>query len=122
MAAIDAAAKAAAGGAGDLGLVTKRYVFFNEVLVWHARGEEEAVFPALDEVAPLVSEAYERDHRGFDAAFASLHKAVNASAALASARATAAMNFHLRIHLDKEDAHLYRILTKKYRSRTWGPS
>jgi hypothetical protein len=113
MAAMDAAANACAAGGGDCGLVTKRYLFFNEVLVWHALGEEDAVFPALEEVAPLVSEAYERDHRGLDAAFESLHKAVNASDRLATARATAAMNFHLRIHLDKEDAHLYRIFNEK---------
>ena len=84
-----------------------------KVLVWHALGEEDAVFPALEEVAPLVSEAYERDHRGLDSAFESLHKAVNASDLLATARATAAMNFHLRLHLDKEDAHLYRIFNEK---------
>ncbi len=113
MAAIDAAAYAAAGGHGDLGLVVKRYVFFNEILVWHARGEEEAVFPALENVAPLVAEAYERDHRGLDSLFELLHKAVNASGLLATARATAAFNFHLRIHLNKEEAHLYRIFNDR---------
>jgi len=113
MAAIDAAAYAAAGGHGDLGLVMKRHVFFNEVLVWHARGEEDAVFPALENVAPLVAEAYERDHRGLDSLFESLHKAANASDLLATARATAAFNFHLRIHLDKEEAHLYRIFNER---------
>lgn len=113
MAAIDAAAYAAARGHGDLGLVAGRYVFFNEILVWHARGEEDAVFPALETVAPLVAEAYERDHRGLDTLFELLHKAVNASDLLATARATTAFNFHLRIHLDKEDAHLYRILNER---------
>lgn len=113
MAAIDAAAYRAAGGHGDLGFVVKGYVFFNEILVWHARGEEEAVFPALENVAPLVAEAYERDHRGLDSLFESLHKAVNASDLLATARATAAFNFHLRIHLNKEDAHLYRIFDER---------
>ena len=113
MAAIDGAAYAAAGGHGDLGLVVKRYVFFNEILVWHARGEEEAVFPALENVAPLVAEAYERDHRGLDSLFELLHKAVNASDLLATARATAAFNFHLRIHLNKEEAHLYRIFNER---------
>jgi len=113
MAAIDAAAYAAAGGHGDLSLVVKRYVFFNEILVWHARGEEEAVFPALENVAPLVAEAYERDHRGLDSLFELLHKAVNASDLLATARATAAFNFHLRIHLNKEEAHLYRIFNDR---------
>ena len=55
MAAMDTAANAAAGGHGDSGLATKRYAFFNEVLVWHAHGEEEAVFPALEDVAPTRS-------------------------------------------------------------------
>ena len=95
MAAIDAAAYTAARGGGGSGQVIKRYVFLNEVLVWHATGEEEAVFPALESVAPLVAEAYERDHRGLDSLFESLHKVVNASDALATARVTAALNFHL---------------------------
>jgi hypothetical protein len=72
----------------------KRYIFFNEILVWHANGEEESVFPALEKVAPLVAEAYERDHRGLDSLFESLNAAVNASETLAIARITAAFDFH----------------------------
>ena len=113
MAAIDAAAYEAARGHGGLGLVSKRYAFFNQALVWHADGEEEFVFPALEGVAPLVAEAYERDHRGLDSLYVSLHKAVSASDPLATARATAAFNFHLSIHLDKEEAHLYRIFNER---------
>ncbi len=113
MAAIDAAAYSAARGHGGLDLISKRYTFFNEVLVWHATGEEESVFPALESVAPLVAEAYERDHRGLDSLFDSLHKAVNVSDPVAIARATAAFNFHLSIHLDKEEAHLYRIFNER---------
>ena len=113
MAAIDGAAHTAARGAGGTGQVIKRYALFNEVLVWHASGEEEAVFPALESVAPLVAEAYERDHRGLDSLFELLRKAVNASDALATARVTAALKFHLDIHLDKEEAHLYRIFNER---------
>lgn len=113
MTAIDAAAHIAARGRGSLDLVVKRYTFFNEVLVWHASGEEESVFPALENVAPLVAEAYERDHRGLDSLFESLNKAVNASDTLAIARATAAFDFHLGIHLNKEDTHLYRIFNER---------
>jgi hypothetical protein len=113
MAAIDAAAYRAAGGGGDLSLVKKRYVFFNEVLVIHAKGEEIAIFPALENVAPLVAEPYERDHRGLDSLYESLDKAVTASDLLATTRATAAFDFHLRIHLNKEDAHLYRIFNER---------
>ncbi len=113
MTAIDAAAYTAARGRGSLDLVLKRYTFFNEVLVWHASGEEENVFPALENVAPLVAEAYERDHRGLDSLFESLNKAVNASDTLAIARATAAFDFHLGIHLNKEEAHLYRIFNER---------
>jgi hypothetical protein len=83
------------------------------VLVWHALGEELAVFPAVEAVAPLVAEAYERDHRGLDAAFDALHDAVSANNVLATARATAAFKFHLDIHLGKEDAHLYRIMRER---------
>ncbi len=113
MRAIDTAAHIAARGRGSLDLVLKRYTFFNEVLVWHASGEEESVFPALENVAPLVAEAYERDHRGLDSLFESLNKAVNASDTLAIARATAAFDFHLGIHLNKEEAHLYRIFNER---------
>jgi len=113
MTAIDAAAHSAARGRGSLDLVLKHYTFFNEVLVWHASGEEESVFPALENVAPLVAEAYERDHRGLDSLYESLKKAVNASDTLAIARATAAFDFHLGIHLNKEEAHLYRIFNER---------
>ncbi len=113
MAAIDAAAYTSAHGSGGLDNVLNRHSFLNEVLVWHADGEEEAVFPALESVAPLVAEAYERDHRGLDSLFESLDKAVNAADALVTARVAAALNFHLRHHLDKEEAHLYRIFNER---------
>jgi hypothetical protein len=113
MVAIDAAAHAAARGQGNLDLVSRRYTFLNEVLVWHASGEEEDVFPALENVAPLVAEAYERDHRGLDSLFESLDKAVQASDILATARATAAFDFFLNHHLDSEEAHLYRIFNER---------
>ena len=88
-------------------------MFHNEILVWHARGEEVAVFPAVENVAPLVAEPYERDHRGLDSLSELLDKAVRASDLLETARTTAAFNFHLRIHLNKEDVHLYRILNER---------
>jgi len=113
MAAMDAAAHSAARGLGNLDLVSRRYTFFNEMLAWHATGEEEYVFPALESVAPLVAEAYERDHRGLDSLSESLTKAAIASDTLAIVRATAAFDFYLRMHLSKEEAHLYRIFNEK---------
>lgn len=113
MAGIDAAALGAARGASGLSGVVGRYRFFNEVLVWHARGEELAIFPAVDGVAPLVAEAYERDHRGLDAAFVALDDAASAGDALETARAAAAFKFHLDLHLAKEDTHLYRIVRER---------
>jgi Hemerythrin HHE cation binding domain len=110
MAGIDAAALDSARGKPGLASTIERFRFFNEVLVWHALGEERGVFPAVEAVAPLVAEAYERDHRGLDAAFDALSAAVSAHDALATARATAAFKFHLDIHLAKEDAHLYRLM------------
>ncbi len=113
MGGIDAAALDSARGKPGLGPAVERFRFFNEVLVWHAHGEELAIFPALEAVAPAVAEAYERDHRGLDAAFAALSAAVSARDALDTARASAAFKFHLDMHLGKEDAHLYRLVRER---------
>jgi hypothetical protein len=110
---IDSAALAAAQGKPGLEATVERFRFFNEVLVWHAHGEELAMFPVLEGVAPLVAEAYERDHRGLDAAFDTLSNSVSVRDALGTARATAAFKFFLDIHLDKEDGHLYRIIKER---------
>ena len=107
-----AALEYARGNKGILPTI-ERFRFLNEVLVWHANGEELAIFPAVEIVAPMVAEAYERDHRGLDAAFNALNDAISANDALATARATAAFKFHLDIHLAKEDAHLYRLVKER---------
>jgi hypothetical protein len=113
MAGIDAAALGTARGTPGLEAGVERFRFFNDVLVWHAHGEELAIFPAVDAVAPLVAEAYLQDHHGLDAAFDALLAAVDADDALETARATAAFKFHLDLHLDKEDTHLYRIVRER---------
>jgi hypothetical protein len=110
---IDAAALESARGERGLEPKIERFRFFNEVLVWHAQGEELAIFPALEGVAPSVAEAYERDHRGLDAAFDALSAAVSARDALDTARATAAFKFHLDLHLRKEDVHLYGLFRER---------
>jgi hypothetical protein len=110
---IDAAALDSARGKEGLLPTIERFRFFNEVLVWHAQGEELAIFPLLDNVAPLVAEAYIKDHRGLDFAYDTLSKSYSARDLLQTARATAAFRFHLNIHLDKEDTHLYRIFRER---------
>jgi hypothetical protein len=113
MSGIDAAALGAARGTPGLEAALERFRYCNEVLAVHAHGEEIAVFPALEEVAPLVAEPYEKDHRALDEAFDALNEAVAAGDALATARATAAFKFHLDLHLFKEDTHLYRIFWER---------
>ena len=113
MADIDAAALDSARGKPGLVATVERFRFFNEVLVWHADGEELAIFPALEGVAPSVAEAYEKDHRGLDAAFDALSASVSSGDALQTARASAAFKFHLDLHLDKEDAHVYRLIRER---------
>jgi hemerythrin-like domain-containing protein len=110
---IDAAALDWARGNSKLEPNIERFRFFNEVLVWHAQGEEQGIFPALESVVPSVAEAYERDHRGMDAAFDALSTAVSSRNPLETARATAAFKFHLDIHLQKEDMHLYRLIRER---------
>ena len=84
-----------------------------EILDYHARGEEAAVFPAVDNVAPLVAKAYLMDHRELDIMVSGLEAMRKAPDPLTMARATAVLNSHLRIHVDKEDAHLYPILRER---------
>ncbi|MDD1709770.1 MAG: hemerythrin domain-containing protein [Methanoregulaceae archaeon] len=110
---IDEAAFETAKGTQGLASTIERFRFFNEILVWHATGEEAAVFPAIEKVAPLVAEPYVMDHRGLDRAYDELNESYSANDPLKTARATAAFRFHLAIHLDKEDAHLYRIFRER---------
>ena len=113
MAAIDNAAEAAARGAPGLDATVERFRFFNEILSYHAHGEEIAVFPMVEEVAPLVADTYAVDHQRLDVAFDSLSNAVSEHDALQTARATAAFKFHLDTHLAKEDAQLFRIMRER---------
>jgi hypothetical protein len=110
---IDAAALDSARGKPGLTPAIERFRFLNEVLVWHAHGEELAIFPAIESVAPSVADAYEKDHRGLDAAFDALSAAVSVNDALETARATAAFKFHLDIHLLKEDELLYPLMRER---------
>ena len=84
-----------------------------EILDYHAKGEEAAVFPAVDNVAPLVAQSYLFDHRELDIMVNGLEAMRKALDPLTVARATAVLNSHLRIHLDKEDAYLYPILKER---------
>lgn len=110
---IDAAALESARGKPGLDATIERFRFLNEVLEWHAHGEDAVIFPLLESVAPSVYETYEQDHRALDAAFDELNRAVSVGDPLETARATKAFKFHLDLHLDKEDAHLYRILRER---------
>lgn len=98
---------------GDLAPVLDRLHIMNEILDYHARGEEAAVFPAVDNVAPLVAKAYLMDHRELDIMVSGLEAMRDMPDPLSTARATAVLRSHLRIHLDKEDAHLYHILRER---------
>ena len=113
MADIDAAALGVARGKTELMATVNRFRFMNEVLDWHAHGEEKAIFPILEEVAPSVAEAYEEDHRGLDRAFEALGNALAHEDVIGTARASAAFKFHLDIHLNKEGSHLYRIVRQR---------
>lgn len=113
IASIDEAALGAARGKPGLKETVDRFHFLNEVLVWHADGEEQSVFVDLETVAPCVAEAYENGHRALDVAFERLNQAVTARDALDTARATASFRYYLDVHLNKEDAHLYRIISER---------
>jgi hypothetical protein len=110
---IEVAALESAKGRPGLGATIERFRFLNEVLTWHADGEDAVISPLLESVAPDVYDTYERDHRALDRAFAELNHAVCVGDPLETARVTKAFRFHLELHLDKEDAHLYRLLGER---------
>jgi len=112
---IDSATLDIARSGGNLSPVLDRLHSMDEILDYHARGEEAAVFPAVDNVAPLVARAYLIDHRELDKMVEVLEvmHLQKSPDPLQACRATAVLNSHLRIHLDKEDAHLYPILKEK---------
>ncbi len=112
---IDSSVLNTARSSGDLTPVLNRLHSMDEILDYHARGEEAAVFPAVDNVAPLVARAYLMDHRELDKMVETLEdmRLQKSPDPLLASRATAVLNSHLRIHLDKEDAHLYPILREK---------
>ena len=113
MAAIDGEAFAAARGTPGLILTEERLRFFNEILGFHAQGEELGIFPALEAVAPLVAASYAMEHRGLDNASLVLGDAISVHDKLRTARASAAFKFHLDLHLAKEETHLYPIFQER---------
>ncbi len=110
---IDNSVFTVARSGGDLAPVFDRLHIMGEVLDYHARGEEAAVFPAVDKVAPLVAKAYLMDHRELDTMVGGLETMRKTPDPLTTVRATAVLASHLRIHLNKEDAHLYPILRER---------
>ncbi len=110
---IDASAFKLARDGGNLTPVFDRLHTVAEILVYHAQGEETAVFPAVDKLTPFVAQAYLLDHRELDTMVNELEAMRNTSDVIVTARATAVLESHLRIHLDKEDVHLYPILRER---------
>jgi len=112
---IDSSVLNIARSGGNPSPVLNRLHAMDEILDYHARGEEVAVFPAVDNVAPLVAKAYLMDHRELDKMVENLETILlqKSPDPLLASRATAVLNSHLHIHLNKEDAHLYPILREK---------
>ena len=110
---IDEAVYKVARHGGNLSPLIDRLHWFSQILDLHAQGEEEAVFPALDRVAPLLAPLFVDDHREMDEMTEGLSQVVGAPNELAAARAAAVLHSHVRIHLAKEDTYLYPILAQR---------
>ena len=113
MARIDNSVLSIAREGGDMNPSFDQLQIMSEFLDYHARGEEAAVFPAVEKIAPFLAEAYILDHRELDKMVHDLEEIRRKTDPLTAARATAVLNSHLRIHLDKEDVHLYPILRER---------
>jgi iron-sulfur cluster repair protein YtfE (RIC family) len=113
MSQIDSTVLSIARSDGDMLPVFNRLRILGEILDYHAKGEEAAVFPAIDKLTPSFAQAYLMDHRELDNMVSGLEPIRNAPDTLTAARATAVLQSHLRIHLNKEDAYLYPILREQ---------
>ena len=110
---IDNAAVSVVQNGGDLVSLFARLQIMSEVLDNHARGEEAAVFPEVDNLTPFVSGAYLLDHRHLDNMVNGLEAIRKTPNPLIVARATAVLKSHLTIHLEKEDAFLYPTIRER---------
>lgn len=113
MSQIDSTVLSIARSDSDMLPVFNRLRILGEILDYHAKGEEAAVFPAIDKLTPSFAQAYLMDHRELDNMVSGLEPIRNAPDTLTAARATAVLQSHLRIHLNKEDAYLYPILREQ---------
>ena len=118
---IDEAVYKVARHGGDLSPLIDRLQWFSQILDLHAQGEDEVVVPALDRVAPLLATLFVTDHREMDTMNEGMNQLVGASDELAASRATAVLHSHVRIHLAKEDTHLYPILRERIKPEEQGP-
>jgi hemerythrin-like domain-containing protein len=110
---IDATAFNLAKNGESMNNIFDRLSTVSEILDYHAQGEEVAVFPALENLTPHVSQAYFLDHRELDNMVNNLKTIRERPDPLTTARATAVLESHLRIHLNKEDVHLYPLLRER---------
>ena len=110
---IDAASFKLAKSEENMDSIFDRLSIVSEILDYHAQGEEAAVFPALEKLTPHVSQAYFLDHRELDTMIDNLEMIQENPDPLTTARATAVLESHLRIHLNKEDTHLYPLLKER---------
>ena len=60
---IDQAVYKVARHGGDLSPLIDRLLYFGDILDRHEKGEERAVFPEVDRVAPLLAPLFVDDHR-----------------------------------------------------------
>ena len=104
---IDQAVYEVARHGGDLSPLIVRLQYCVDILDRHEKGEEHAVFPELDRVAPLLAPLFVDDHREMAEG---LGKVVGAADELDAARATTVLHAHVRTHLTKEDTYLYPVL------------
>jgi hypothetical protein len=110
---IDTAAFDAAKEKGGLDPTIERFRFFNEMLGCHATGEELAIFPAVEKVAPLVAEACVKDQRGMDSAYNELKTSTTERDIIKTVRAIVIFRLHLDNHL------ISRLKAKKSPNKDW---
>lgn len=113
------------GNPFEFTMVARRYAEFEEFLKEHEAGEEDVLYPAIEEKAPDVVGAYAVDHRSNDNFMESLSRGMDALERTTSAAESAAvartlwvdavaLRATMQLHLYKEEEHLLGVVDRYF--------
>ena len=104
-------------GSGNLGSIADRFAFLRRMLRVHEAGEEEILFPAIDEHVPGASDPYAATHESNRALMDRLDAAFAGADGTEASTLMSELESIMSAHLDQEESELVP-LCERYLSMT----